>query len=96
MEWKDATSYSQGQRGKKEPTAWSVKSGQVGIYVTCGHIYYPSEWIMSCYAIGLKEVRLMVDTKEDAQKKAIEIVIERCSRLLGEAKKIKENENGTN
>lgn len=53
MEWTDATSYAQGERGNVEPTAWEWASGLVRIVVTSGHIYHRGTWIVRCPAFGI-------------------------------------------
>jgi hypothetical protein len=58
IQWKDATSYSQGQRGTINPTAWECSFAGVRIWVSCGHIYYPGEWVMNCDALDLDKRRL--------------------------------------
>lgn len=57
-DWKDATSYSQGQRGKTNPTAWECRVEGIRIWVSCGHIYYPGEWVMSCDALNIDKKHL--------------------------------------
>lgn len=61
-EWKDATGYSQGQRGKKEPTAWETAIGDCRIWISCGHRHYPGEWVMNAREVGIEEKRLGDDT----------------------------------
>lgn len=56
MEWKDATTYSQGQRGAKEPTSWEVGSGRVSVWVSKGHLHHPDEWVVTCHALGMEAV----------------------------------------
>jgi|SRR6478735_4464783 len=73
-EWKDATGYSQGQRGKVEPSAWETRIAGIRIYVTCGHIYHKGEWVMNSDELGFERAPLGFDLtadKEDVFKKAI-------------------------
>lgn len=58
IEWKDVTSYSQGQREKIEPTAWECRIEGIRIWVSCGHIYYPGQWIMNCDALDIDKKHL--------------------------------------
>ena len=46
MNWMDATTYSQGQRGKVAQTAWSADIGGKRIWVSCGHRDFPDAWVM--------------------------------------------------
>lgn len=71
MEWKDTSSYSRG--GENVPHCWTAKAGRLRITVTNGHIYYPGKWVMHC-APFFDTHKLDVDTKEEAQAKAVELV----------------------
>lgn len=56
MQWKDVTTYSRGERGVKEPTAFELDmGGGFRIWISCGHLYYPGEWVMKCHALGQTE-----------------------------------------
>src|SRR5690606_41821688 len=58
VEWKDATSYSQGQRGKIAPDAWECTVADVRVWVGSGHRYYPGEWVMHCHTLGMEAIRI--------------------------------------
>lgn len=58
IEWEDATSYRQGERGKKSPTSWETEISGLRIWVSKDHIYYPDDWVMSCPGLDLREVRV--------------------------------------
>lgn len=76
IEWKDATSYSQGERGKIEPTAWECTVLGARIWISCGHLHYPGEWIINCSAIGFDQKRIgaLADVSaEAAQAKALQM-----------------------
>jgi hypothetical protein len=77
MEWKDSTSYSKGDKERKQ-TAWTYQNDLLRITVTNNHRDYPGKWIMHCFAIGIntKPVSLVTDeaTPEQAQKAAFELV----------------------
>lgn len=53
--WTDATSYSQGQRGRVDPSAWEYTIPGVKIWICNAHLYYPGEWVMNAKATGLNE-----------------------------------------
>lgn len=65
MEWKDATTYSKGQRGTKEPTAWEVGSGHINVWVSKGHIHHPGEWVVTCHVLGMEAVSTGLDSEVD-------------------------------
>lgn len=58
MKWQDATSYSQGQRGIKAPSAWKATVGGFQILIMSDHLYHPGVWVMNCNGLGIKEKRL--------------------------------------
>lgn len=64
MNWKDATSYSQGERGKAPQTAWQTSDAGVSIWVSCGHVYAPGQWVMTSRELGI-DVRTL-SLREDA------------------------------
>lgn len=43
-EWKDASSYSRGQRGTIEPTAWQLEVGYLRIVLHRKHGLDPTQW----------------------------------------------------
>lgn len=73
IEWKDATSYSQGQRGKIEPKSWRTTINGVSVWVSKGHRYYPDFWIMNCHALGMEEEQVGASSwdAENAQAEAL-------------------------
>tara|TARA_R110000764_G_scaffold164200_1_gene251270 strand:- start:239 stop:550 length:312 start_codon:yes stop_codon:yes gene_type:complete len=84
MNWKDATSYSQGQRGKAAQTAWKADFEGVIVWVSCGHIDYRGSWVMRCRELGIDLERLEVAdgaSSELARDKAIETACHKASLL---------------
>lgn len=75
IEWKDATSYSQGQRGKIEPNSFEAKVCGVTVWVSRGHRYYPEFWVMNCHILDIKEsvVGASSWTAEAAQVEALRL-----------------------
>lgn len=74
VEWKDATSYGKGERGKKLPTSWETEIGGLRIWISKGHIYYPDDWVMNCPSLDLKEVRIgpqVALTDDDAKSESL-------------------------
>lgn len=86
MEWKDATSYSQGDRAKgRRPNAWSIQNEDVTIWIGSGHLYRPGEWVMHCRPIGLdtEPLHLPADTPlEKVKAAALLRASEEASRLV--------------
>lgn len=83
-EWKDATSYRQGERGKIEPRSWKMCIGEWRIWISCGHVYYPGEWIVTCRAIDISKHRLgmIADmSTQDARRLALVVVREKAMNL---------------
>lgn len=50
--WKDTTSYSQGDKERKQ-TTYTTESGRIRITITCAHIYYPGQWVMHCPGLSV-------------------------------------------
>lgn len=84
MEWKDTTSYGK-YRQHKDPKTWKIASGMLSITITKGHIYHPNDWVLHCQLLGMKEVTVCKNDveKEDAQRKALEIVRQRLQSIEG-------------
>lgn len=85
--WTDATSYSQGERGKKPQTAWATEINGVRIWVSCGHIYYPNEWVMRCTALGIDLVSLGKSegvSSEQARNRAVNDLWPKARQLAAE------------
>lgn len=83
MNWTDATSYAQGQRGKAPQTAWEGKLGNVRVWVSCGHKMYPDRWVMNCEAVKIKELDLGSTEvgSEQARNRALQEVWQAARRL---------------
>ena len=80
--WKDVTSYSQGDKDRK-PTAFEAVSGELRIYITCGHIHYNGDWIMHCKALGIDTLHMKTcKSQDDAEKRAIHNVRLKLKRLI--------------
>lgn len=82
-EWKDATSYSHGERGVIDPTSWECTVSGVRLWVSCGHTAYRGVWIMNCDTLGIREKVLAVsdNTADDAKRCAISLV-RSCAEML--------------
>jgi hypothetical protein len=52
--WTDATSYSQGERGKVSPRAWECTICGARILVMSGHINYRGTWVLSCHQLSIE------------------------------------------
>jgi len=53
--WTDVTNYRQGQRGKIEPTCWECAVAGLKIWISCGHLYFPDDWVMNARPLGVVE-----------------------------------------
>jgi hypothetical protein len=81
--WKDTSSYAQGERGKIEPSAWELKLPNIRITV---HRLYriPDCWFMSCHLVGIEGQNLNCGDLEAAKVKALAIVKAKLSTALEE------------
>lgn len=72
--WKDATSYSHGERGKKDPTCWEANIGtdlhEMRIVAVQHHLSHPGRWVFHCYQLDLDTVLLPDATNADEAKQA--------------------------
>lgn len=97
-EWKDATSYSRGQRGSIEPTAWETTIGKCRIWISKGHRYYPGEWVMNAWGVHVEEKRLGDDTLDLETVKGMALRVARrkarsiSEEMAGLAKRIEAEE----
>lgn len=85
IEWKDATSYSQGQRGKIDPNAWECTVKGVRVWVGSGHRHYPDEWVMHCPELGMDAARVgptSALTANDAKQAALTQAAREASRKV--------------
>jgi hypothetical protein len=84
MIWQDTTSYAQGERGKIEPKAWTIRDGDASVTVVSGHVYNPGRWSMHCKALRIDAMDLGLSSdapKEEAQARALRNAAERAAAL---------------
>jgi hypothetical protein len=80
--WNDSTSYSRGERGKKQPNAFELDLKELRIFITAGHIYYKGTWIMHCHQLSLKEVECRnCKTATEAAEYAVKFVKHKLSKM---------------
>lgn len=70
--WKDITSYSSDDK-EKIPIIFQTEIGDCKIFITCGHIHHPGEFIMGCHKLGFEQKQLFLTHAKLAAEKAIEI-----------------------
>lgn len=71
IEWKDATDYAQGQRGKIEPNAFECKVGGVRVRLTRAHVHHPGKWVVS-FIQNVKPICSSEMSEENAKVLALE------------------------
>lgn len=80
MRWRDASSYSRGERGVIAPTAWELDCGPVKItvhhYIGCG-----ANWFVSSEVVGLRTHDLKTDDVEAAKASAVALVKQRLKAM---------------
>lgn len=75
MEWKDATSYRQGERQQKpppEPRQWEARFGDIRISVH--RVHRVDGWFLSCYQLGIDRRMLSVPTDSAEEAKQVAAV----------------------
>jgi hypothetical protein len=83
-EWKDITSYSQGQVDRK-PTILQYKTPHITLSIVWNHRNYPDEWVMNCFDIRMEQERLNLDSYDEidyAKEKAIELVDKKLNKMI--------------
>lgn len=92
LQWQDATSYRQGQRGKIAPTAWKVDIDDVmRVWICCDHIAYRGEWIMNIDHLGVQHLRVCPDdgrAPESVQREALDIAFKKVQEKQAELEAI--------
>jgi hypothetical protein len=79
--WKDATSYSRGDK-KRIPTAFQANVNGIRVYITCAHVVYRPAWIVVCMELAIEQRRMSnVSTAKEAADMAIKICTERANEL---------------
>jgi hypothetical protein len=79
--WEDATSYSRGQRGKKQPNAFELNLKELRIYITSGHVHYRGTWIMKCQMLDLERILENCSTATEAAEHSVKVVKDKIKRL---------------
>tara|TARA_R110002074_G_scaffold140373_1_gene286440 strand:+ start:353 stop:619 length:267 start_codon:yes stop_codon:yes gene_type:complete len=67
MDWKDTTGYRQGDK-KRIPKTYTAKGRNLSVTV---HIYM-EQWELTCHELNISKKPLKADSKEGAQKEALE------------------------
>lgn len=75
-EWKDATSYSRGERGTVEPRVWAIDID--GLRVSVHRLIHCEGWFGSCHTMGIDRQPIEADGLEAAR-------VEFCDYLIGRA-----------
>lgn len=44
-QWKDSTSYRQGEPYPRTPRSWRLEVGPLRLFVSNGHIWFPGQWV---------------------------------------------------
>ncbi len=65
--WKDATSYSRGDR-ERVPSAWEIVSGALRVVVVSRHRLVPGQWVMHCDELRMDTVSLGVCSSQPAER----------------------------
>ncbi|MEE9366754.1 MAG: hypothetical protein V3W44_08715 [Dehalococcoidales bacterium] len=82
-EWKDTSSYSQGDT-ERIPKMWTLVLGSLRIIVH-RHIHYdPDQWLLSCNELGFATCLLTEKDISKARNEALSYVKSRLARWLGD------------
>ena len=84
MNWKDISSYSQGDR-ERIPRIWNCRIGRMSITVH-RHIHYPDwQWLLSCMPFFTNH-ELPFQDVEMAKEEAIKLVLIKLKKIIKELK----------
>ena len=75
-EWKDVTSYSQGDK-ERIPTCFEYRTPYLRIVIVWGHRSYPDTWVATCHNLGIDTKDLHLDSYDKidyAKEKALVLV----------------------
>ena len=87
--WKDASSYSRGERGKVEPTAWEIVSAPPGRLRICVHRVHRLEgWFVTCHELRIDRRELGDVTLDEAKTSALALVGQQLSTLFHDLRSI--------
>jgi len=75
LTWKDVSSYSQGSRGKIEPTSWEAEIGDLRLIVHRLH-GIQGTWFWSCHDVRVDRQELDAQEAGDAQREAFNALTE--------------------
>jgi len=81
--WKDTTSYCLSDK-ERVPTAFTIKTKNLRITVTCGHIHHKGDWIMHCPQLGISCLNLASSSLDEAKASSIHVVKETLKQLTNE------------
>lgn len=82
--WKDATSYSQGERGRVPADSWECRTKSLRVCVHRSVGYDPKLWLLSCHDIRLECYELSFPDLKKCQAEAIEVIQNILRDLLKE------------
>ena len=80
MEWKDITTYRNGEKDRT-PTTFSAKCGPMRLVVTSSHIHYPGKWVAHGFPI-FENKAITATSCEGAQVEAVQIAFEWLNAAL--------------
>jgi len=80
--WRDASSYSRGERGTVEPTAWEIVSASPGRMRVCVHRVHRLEgWFVTCHELRIDRRELGDVTLDEAKMSALKLVAQTLDDL---------------
>lgn len=82
-DWEDRSSYSQGERGTKDPTIWELERD--GIRISVHRWHGLSGWFLTCHALALERIQLASEAAAEAKEEAfavLRLTLEKQMRTL--------------
>ena len=82
VEWRDVSSYRQGERGKVEPRCWETDVGAFRVVVHRNIHYPPDVWLVSIHGLWSGPRELTTRHVKGAQIEALEMLAAACKDAL--------------
>lgn len=79
-QWRDATSYAQGERGVKSPTIWELDLDGLRVSVHRIHGVTDPLWFVTCHPMGIDRHQLDSPYLPTACSEALAYLIQRAER----------------
>lgn len=93
IDWKDVTPYRKGERGNIAPTAFSIEVSGATLWLSCGHIDYPNQWVVR-FGGGIRQPQEIAPTETtteaEAKRQAINFAWHKACRTTSKWEEVRD------